>query len=236
MALLRSLHRSASIRSSLYSAVVGSRILNNPSICQQQSRTISRSTPFKRVLPDCKSPFGMAIGSIRNFSVDVTPYPDIKDPEIKDVFKDFMAADWGEIPNAVIHDAKKVLSKSTEDVAAKESLKNVFRAAEAVEEFTGTLDTLKMTLDDSVGLSGENVKPLSKDLSRALEVAFERYMQYLASFGPDEVYLKKKVETQLGTRMIHLKMRVRGLGSEWGKVSLIGTSGLSGSYIEQRGP
>jgi len=97
----------------------------------------------------------MAIGSIRTFSVDVAHYPDIKDPEIKRVFKDFMAADWGELPEGLISEALEVLSKPTDDSSAKEVLKNVLRAAEAVEEFTGTLETLKMALDDCVGLSGE---------------------------------------------------------------------------------
>ncbi|VVA99913.1 unnamed protein product [Arabis nemorensis] len=50
----------------------------------------------------------------------------------------------------------------------------------------------------------------------------------------EEVYLKRKVEMELGTKMIHLKMRCSGLGSEWGKVTVLGTSGLSGSYVEQR--
>lgn len=44
-------------------------------------------------------------------------------------------------------------------------------------------------------------------------------MTYLNSFGPDETYLRKKVETELGTKMIHLKMRCSGIGSEWGKVN-----------------
>jgi hypothetical protein len=43
-------------------------------------------------------------------------------------------------------------------------------------------------------------------------------MTYLESFGPEENYLRKKVETELGTKMIHLKMRCSGIGSEWGKV------------------
>ena len=65
-------------------------------------------------------------------------------------------------------------------------------------------------------------------------VRHQRYAEYLDSFEPEEVYLKKKVEMELGTKMIHLKMRCSGLGSEWGKVTVLGTSGLSGSYVEQR--
>ncbi|KAG6585649.1 Succinate dehydrogenase subunit 5, mitochondrial, partial [Cucurbita argyrosperma subsp. sororia] len=79
-----------------------------------------------------------------------------------------------------------------------------------------------------------DVKPLSDELKNALETVHDRYTAYLDAFGPEENYLKKKVETELGTKMIHLKMRCSGLGSEWGKVSVLGTSGLSGSYVEQR--
>nr|DAD43925.1 TPA_asm: hypothetical protein HUJ06_002155 [Nelumbo nucifera] len=151
-------------------------------------------------------------------------------------FKDLMAANWDELPDAVIHDAKRALSKNTDDKAGQEALKNVFRAAEAVEHFGGVLVTLRMEIDDSIGLSGENVKPLPEDLANALHASYKRYMTYLDAFGPDEVYLRKKVEMELGTKMIHLKMRCSGLGSEWGKVSVLGTSGLSGSYVEQRAP
>ncbi|GAB4854985.1 membrane anchor in succinate dehydrogenase complex [Ancistrocladus abbreviatus] len=183
---------------------------------------------------DCRSPLAMGIGSTRSFSDDITHFPDMEDPEIKNVFKDFMAADWDELPEPLIHDAQKALTKNTDDQAGKEALANVFRAAEAVEEFTGILVSLKMELDDSVGLSGEDVKELSDELKDALSTAYNRYITYLNSFGPEESYLRKKVEMELGTRMIHLKMRCSGIGSEWGKVTVLGTSGLSGSYVEQR--
>ncbi|GAB4836411.1 membrane anchor in succinate dehydrogenase complex [Ancistrocladus abbreviatus] len=181
-----------------------------------------------------RSPIAMDIGSTRSFSEDITHFPDMKDPEIKNVFKDFMAADWDELPEPLIHDAQKALSKNSDDQSGKEALANVFRAAEAVEEFTGILVSLKMELDDSVGLSGEDVKELPDELKNALTTAYNRYTTYLNSFRPEEAYLRKKVETELGTRMIHLKMRCSGIGSEWGKVSVLGTSGLSGSYVEQR--
>lgn len=64
----------------------------------------------------------------------------------------------------------------------------------------------------------QNVKPLPDLFSKALLTAFQRYNAYLEAFGPDEAFLRKKVENELGTRMIHLKMRCGGLGSEWGKV------------------
>ncbi|KAF9599045.1 hypothetical protein IFM89_033390 [Coptis chinensis] len=145
--------------------------------------------------------------------------PVITDPHIKNPFKDLMAAS-----DAVIQDAKKALYKSTDDKSAQEVLANVFRAAEAVEQFGGILISLKMELDDTVGLSGENVQPLSDEFSNALRVAHERYSTYLGSFSPDETYLRKKVETELGAKMICLKMRCSGLGSEWGKVSKDGNN------------
>ena len=58
-------------------------------------------------------------------------------------------------------------------------------------------------------------------LEDAIRAAYKRYTAYLDSFGPDEAYLRKKVETELGTKMIHLKMRCSGIGSEWGKVNLL---------------
>lgn len=160
--------------------------------------------------------------------------PDIKDPEILAVFKDLMASSWDEIHDPVINDAKKALSKKTDDEVGQEVLANVFRAAEACEEFGGILVQLRMEIDDSTGMGGEDVKPLSKELVDALQTAYERYTAYLDAFGSDEAYLRKKVETELGTKMIHLKMRCSGIGSQWGKVTILGTSGLSGSYVEQR--
>lgn len=158
----------------------------------------------------------------------------ITDPEIKAVFKDLMALNWTEIPDSVVNETKKALSKTTDDVAGKEALANVFRAAESSVEFGSTLVSLRMALDDLGGLTGENVGNLPDGLDDAIEVAYRRYVTYLDSFGPEEVYLRKKVEIELGTKMIHIKMRCSGIGSEWGKVTLLGTSGLSGSYVELR--
>lgn len=62
------------------------------------------------------------------------------------------------------------------------------------------------------------MKPLPEHYSQALKTAYDRYCKYLDSFGPDELYLKKKVESELGRRMIHLKMRCGGLNADWGKV------------------
>lgn len=160
--------------------------------------------------------------------------PDFKDDELQNVFKDLLAVNWSDLSDGLIYDVKKALSKTTDDNAGKEVVTNVFRAAQAVEEFGGILATLKMEIDDSVGLSGEDVKPLPDHMRNALHTIFDRYTTYLNAFGPEENYLRKKVEEELGTKMIHLKMRCSGLGSEWGKVTVLGTSGLAGSYVEQR--
>lgn len=64
----------------------------------------------------------------------------------------------------------------------------------------------------------KNVDRLPDYLEDALKAAYKRYVTYLDAFGPDEAFLKKKVENELGTKMIHLKMRCSGIGSEWGKV------------------
>ncbi|EER93643.1 hypothetical protein BDA96_01G137900 [Sorghum bicolor] len=170
----------------------------------------------------------------RFFSSNEKHLPAISDPEIESAFKDLLAASWNELPDSLVEEAKKAVSKATDDNAGQEALKNVFRAAEACEEFSGTLVTLRMALDDLCGLTGENVGPLPGYIEDAVKAAYNRYMTYLESFGPEENYLRKKVETELGTKMIHLKMRCSGIGSEWGKISLIGTSGISGSYVELR--
>lgn len=81
--------------------------------------------------------------------------PDIKDPKLKNAFRELMATNWDELPNPVIYDVKEALSANTDDKAGKEVLENVFRAAEAVEEFGGRLVSLKMEMDDSIGLVGE---------------------------------------------------------------------------------
>lgn len=64
------------------------------------------------------------------------------------------------------------------------------------------------------------------ELKNALHTVHKRYTTYLDAFGPDETYLRKKVEIELGTKMIHLKMRCSGLDSEWGKVMITFTLAL----------
>ncbi|WCJ35393.1 Succinate dehydrogenase subunit 5 mitochondrial [Euphorbia peplus] len=227
--LIRSICRAASFR---YSRSAAHHLRRH--VASRSIFTLSAPAPSNLITSGYGSRFAIGIGNRRYFSEDSSHLPAIQDPDIHNAFKDLMASSWDEIHDTVIHDAKKALSKNTDDKSGQEILKNVFRAAEAVEEFSGMLMSLKMELDDSIGMSGEDVKPLSDEFSNALRTVFQRYSAYLDAFGPDETYLRKKVETELGSKLIYLKMRCSGLGSEWGKVTVLGTSGLAGSYVEQR--
>jgi hypothetical protein len=80
--------------------------------------------------------------------------PATSDPEIKTALKNLMAASWNELPHSLVEEAQRAVSKATDDVAGQKALKNVFRAAEACEEFGGNLVTLRMALDDRCGLTG----------------------------------------------------------------------------------
>ncbi|XP_076941072.1 succinate dehydrogenase subunit 5, mitochondrial-like [Bidens hawaiensis] len=228
--MMRSIYRSISRRS--LASVASAAVTGNHHSVRRGIHHLHHSPPS--MLSNNRFSFATGIGSTRSFSDGLMHLPDIKDNDIKLAFKELMAVNWDELPDTVVNKSKRALSKTTEDKTSQEALANVLRAAEAVEEFSGFLVTLKMEIDDSVGMSGENVKPLSNEVANALRVAFERYYAYLDSFGPDEGYLRKKVENELGMKLIHLKMRCSGLGGDWGKVTVLGTSGLSGSYIEHR--
>ncbi|GAA0153158.1 dehydrogenase [Lithospermum erythrorhizon] len=209
------------------------------SICRRSlTSTTAAASNLRRLhyspSSDFRRPLAMGSVSKRFLSGDVNRMPALNDPGIERALKDLIAASWDELPDAVVHDANKALSRDTSDKAAQVALANALRAAEAVEEFTGRLISLKMEIDDSIGLSGEDVKPLPEECVNAYRVFLQRYFAYLQAFGPEEGYLRKKVENEIGTRLIYLKMRCSGLGSEWGKVSVLGTSGIAGSYVEQR--
>ncbi|XP_050363620.1 succinate dehydrogenase subunit 5, mitochondrial [Argentina anserina] len=241
MMALRSLCRSLSSRSYRTAAFAATNQLPRHQQPHHHSAAAAR-TLFNFASPNSKnqspdeqrSSLSMSLGSRRYFSNDVGHFPEIKDPELLKAFKDLMAATWDEVPTSVVSKVKAALSKNTDDQTGKEHLTNVLRAAEAVEELGEIVMSLKMDMDDRIGISGENVKPLSDEYVNALKTIYSRYSAYLDAFGPHETYLRKKVETELGTRLIYLKMRCSGIGSEWGKVSVLGTSGLSGSYVEQR--
>ena len=48
----------------------------------------------------------------------------ISDPEIEAAFKDLMAASWNELPRSLVEEAKKAVSKATDDAAGQEALKD----------------------------------------------------------------------------------------------------------------
>lgn len=96
----------------------------------------------------------MGLGSRRFFSEDVTHVPVIKDPELERAFKDLFAASWDKLPDSLLLEVKSALKKSN-DEAGKEVVANVFRAAEAVEEFGDIITNLKMEFDDTIGMAGE---------------------------------------------------------------------------------
>lgn len=171
---------------------------------------------------------------LRSMSTSIGHLPAVSDPEVLQALHRLLAVNWTEIPDEAEDAVETALTKKTDDTAGQEELKNAWRAAEAVEKFSGTLVSLRMTLDDLNGPSGEKVRPLPPLLVDALKSALSRYNTYLAAFKEEEFYLKKKVEVELGSLLIHIGQRCSGLGPEWGNVSLLGTSGISGSFIEHR--
>ena len=70
-------------------------------------------------------------------------------------FKNLMAAGWNDLPNSLISEVNSARAKNSDDKAGKEVMANVFRAAEAIEEFGAIVMNLKTELDDAVGASGE---------------------------------------------------------------------------------
>ena len=102
---------------------------------------------------DCSLP--LTLNLRRAFCSNVSQLPAISDSDIEAAFKDLMAMNWDEIPDSVVNETKKALSKVTDDKAGQEALANVFRAAEASVEFGGVLVSLRMALDDLNGLTGE---------------------------------------------------------------------------------
>lgn len=58
---------------------------------------------------------------------------------------------WIKIPDEAKDTVEAALTKKTDDTAGKEELTNVWRAAEVVEKFSGTLVSLRTELDDLNG-------------------------------------------------------------------------------------
>ncbi|CAI0404452.1 unnamed protein product [Linum tenue] len=153
---LRSLYRAASHRSSIgLSSVAGNQLLHHQSAPRSLFTLSSATASADRFTSGSRSHLAISIGSKRSYSEDVAHLPEIKDPDVLCAFKDLMAASWDELDATVVHDVKNALSKNTNDKSGQEILKNIFRSSEVVEEFSGMVISLKMELDDSIGMTGE---------------------------------------------------------------------------------
>lgn len=172
---------------------------------------------------------------VRYMSSDLSALPVIKDGGILKSLHALLGTTWTKIDPSVEEAVKKSLKSSSDDVTGKEALTDAWRAAQAVEKFGGNmLQELLLEITDLSGGSGEDVKPIPDSTYNAVEAAYKKYVTYLDSFEEDEAYLKKKVENELGGLFLQIKQRLTGLDPKWSKITLLGTSGLSGSYIERR--
>jgi hypothetical protein len=82
-------------------------------------------------------------------------------------------------------------------------------------------------------MHGGRIKPIPGSTYNAIEAAYKKYIPYLNAFE-DETYIKK-VENELGGLFLQIKRRPAGMDPKWSKITLLGTSGQSGSYIERQG-
>ncbi|BFI24869.1 hypothetical protein MPTK2_1g15670 [Marchantia polymorpha subsp. ruderalis] len=166
---------------------------------------------------------------VRRMSSDISVVPKLSDPASDEALNALLATTWAKIHKEIKDGVEGALAKSGDG-----TLSTVWSSAQAVEKFADTLLYLRMELDELNGSSGETVRRMPDGLLKALDSAFNKYQAYLASFSEDEDFLKKKVQNELGGILLQIKQRCSGLGPEWGKIALLGTSGLSGSYIERR--
>jgi hypothetical protein len=127
---------------------------------------------------------------LRRFSSNEKHLPVISDPEIESAFKDLMASSWSELPDSLVAEAKKAVSKATEDKVGQEVLQNVFCAAEASEEFGGALVTLRMALDDLCGLTGEvSISYLSPNCSFLCSLSVTSYRTWVRCLAISKMLL-----------------------------------------------
>lgn len=221
------------------------------------ARLLRRSTvPSWRAISSCSTPpapahrvqhsgqpgaqrsmiFGGFPAQVRYMSSDLSALPDIKDGGILKAVHALLGTSWTKIEPSVRDAVEASLKSNSDDVVGKDALTDAWRAAEAVEKFGGnTLQELLLEITDLSGGSGEDVKPIPDATYNAVEAAYKKYIAYLDSFEEDEAYIKKKVENELGGLFLQIKQRLSGLEPKWSKITLLGTSGLSGSYIERRG-
>ncbi|XP_024359614.1 succinate dehydrogenase subunit 5, mitochondrial [Physcomitrium patens] len=173
---------------------------------------------------------------VRHMSTDLSALPDIKDGDTLKTLHALLGTSWTKIEPSVENAVEKCLKSSNDDIVGKEALTDAWRAAQAVEKFGGNmLQELLLEITDLSGGTGEEVKPIPDSTYNAVETAYKKYIAYLDAFEEDEMYIKKKVENELGGLFLQIKQRLAGMDPKWSKITLLGTSGLSGSYIERRG-
>lgn len=233
----RVLKRHGSLRLSLHlarAAAIETPSLNVPALsCSLHSRATGKSIlPASFVALRSSLPFHIQRRSIYS---DLNELPTVNDPKIAKALNLLVAHPWLEIEEDVKQDVEKALTESS-DEAGKVTLQTAWAAAEAVEAFGEKLEHLRMALDELSGgkFGGEEVADIPEGLKEALKSSLRRYNKYLEAFEEGEDWIKKKVEVELGGSLLTVKQRCSGLEAAWGKVSLLGTSGLSGSYIEKR--
>ncbi|CAI7871278.1 unnamed protein product [Closterium sp. NIES-54] len=216
----------------------------------QPSAQYATSSPSASASPAVPSaslstrvPFGSHVSAAsfqrRGFAItateDLVKLPRVSDPSALSTLKEALATGWVPCDSSVIAKIDKTI-KSTDDAVAREALSALKAAAEAVEVFGEKLELLRLELDELSGgkFGGEAVGKIPEDIKAALASALRRYSAYLEAFGAEEGWLQRKVKEELGGVLITVKQRCSGLEEEWNQISLLGTSGLSGSYIEQR--
>lgn len=69
-----------------------------------------------------------------------------------------------------------------------------------------------------VWLLDQEVKPIPDSTYNAVETAYKKYIAYLDAFEEDEMYIKKKVENELGGLFLQIKQRLAGMDPKWSKV------------------
>jgi hypothetical protein len=172
---------------------------------------------------------------LRPMTTFLAALPDIKDTRIWNTLNALLGGSWLNIDPEVAAAVESVLASKSEDNVGKEALATAWRSAKAVETFGGGLSELLMEVSDISGSTGEDVNPLPESTQKAVEAALGKYVQYLDSFDEEsEAYLKKKVENDLGSLLVQIKQRFSSTDPKWSKITLLGTTGISGSYVELR--
>lgn len=164
----------------------------------------------------------------------VSDLPPVQDATIAKALSGLLGHGWLKIEPQVRSAVESAISGGGDNSAGKETLIDTWAAAQAVESFGGLLIDMLLEISDLCGDSGENVGTIPASTYEAVEAAHRKYMAYLSAFGGDEVFLRKKVELELGGVLLQIKQRLTGMDPKWSEISVLGTSGLASSYIEKR--